>query len=390
VSRTLYPAFESTIVVKHITYRRRQTALSVAAVALAVGISIVIVSIQNGFQQFIFDILFNNLPHVTVSPEEGEQYIHLYRNVIDAVWLLPGVFAVSPTLSTQATFAYKDKVENVAMIGVDPEEADKISKISEDMVRGDFNSVLGGKRVVMGQALADKLEVKKGYTLQVSFPDAKTMNLVVAGIFDTGYQQLDEAITYVSLDTAREFLGEGDVINSINIKLEDPFQAEAVASSLSDNSYEVKGWQELFPEIVRTLALERAQNLITMLLIMIIATFGIANVMNMLVLEKTREIGMLMAEGANRGQIRRIFLMESGLLGLIGGALGCIIGLAVSLKIKGIELQSPTGEMIPLPVLINPWDFLTFTLLAMALSIAAGGYPAYRASKLDPVEALKG
>jgi lipoprotein-releasing system permease protein len=384
------PIFEFSVASRHITHRKWRTALAVGAVALAVAITIISVSIQNGFQEFLFDIVFKNLPHATVSPPEGESYLHLYRTIMDRAWAIPGVIAVSPTLIAQTTLAYKDNVENVAMVGVDPVEAEEITRLSESMVQGDLNSIVGGKRIVMGQALADKLDVKYRDTVQASFPDATTTNLVISGIFDTGFDPVDEGITYVSLDTARSFLGEGDVITEVDIKLEDPFQADAVARQLQSYGYNAKSWQQLFPEIVRTLAFEGTSNLLTELLIMIIATFGIASIMNMLVLEKTSEIGMLMAMGARPSQIRRLFLLESGLLGFLGAMLGCILGLIVALQLRGIQIQSPVGETISLPILINPQDFVVFTILATFLSIAAGTYPAYKASKLDPVEALRG
>ncbi len=387
---SLSPVFEFSVASRHITYRKGRTALAVSAVAIALAISIVFVSIQNGFQEFIFDIVFKNLPHATVSPPEGETYLHLYRTIMDRTWAIPGVIAVSPTLAATATLAYKDNAENVAMVGVDPVEAEEISRLSESMIQGDLNSVLGGRRIVMGQALADKLKVKYGDTVQASFPDATTTNLVISGIFDTGFDPVDEGITYVSLETARGFVDEGDVITGIDIKLEDPFLAGSAAQQLQSYGYNAKGWEQLFPEIVRTLTFERTQNFITEILIMIIATFGIASIMNMLVQEKTREIGMLMAMGTRPSQIRRLFLIESGLLGFLGAVLGCALGLTAALQLRGVQIQSTMGETMDLPILINPWDFVFFTILATLLSIAAGTYPAYKASKLDPVEALKG
>jgi lipoprotein-releasing system permease protein len=386
----LLPAFEFAVVSRHITYRKWRTFLSVGAVALAVAISIVFVSIQNGFSDFLFEIVFRFLPHITVSPLEGKDYIHLYKSIADAAWALPGVVAVSPTLTATATLAYKDKADNVAMIGVEPLEADKMSEISKNMLHGDIGSVLGGKRVVMGEALAGKLKVKMGDTVQAKFPDAIPVNLVVSGLFSFGYKPVDEGVVYVSLDTARAFLDQGDVLTSIEIKLRDPFQAEAAANKLKASGYNAKDWQELFPDIVRTIVFERTQNTITELLLMIIATFGIASIMNMLVQEKTAEIGMLMAMGATPGSIRRLFLLESGVLGLLGAIAGCVFGLAVSLKLMGVQIQSTMGGMMPLPIAINPMDFLVFTLLAVFLSIAAGYFPARKASRLDPVVALKG
>lgn len=384
------PVFELTVVARHITYRKWRTFLSVGAVALAVAISIVFISIQNGFSDFLFDIVFRFLPHITISPKEGEDYIHLYRGIVNVAWAIPGVLGVSPSLAATATLAYKDKAENVAMIGVDPVEAVKISQINKYMVEGDIGSILGGKRIVMGQALAEKLKVKKGDTVQAKFPDAVPASLIVSGLFNFGYKQVDEAVTYVSLDTARDFLNEGDVITSIDLKLVDPFRAEAAAKELRSFGYNAKDWQQLYPDIVRTLAFERTQNAITMLLLMIIATFGIASIMNMMVQEKTREIGMLMAMGASPVNIQRLFLLESGLLGLMGAILGCILGFVVSMQLRGVQIQNTMGQMMNLPIAINPMDFLVFTVLAVLLSIVAGYYPARKASRLDPVVALKG
>jgi lipoprotein-releasing system permease protein len=386
----LLPAFELSVVSRHITYRKWRTFLSVGAVALAVAISIVFISIQNGFSDFLFDIVFRFLPHITVSPPEGEDYIHLYRGIVDAAWAIPGVIGVSPTLAATATLAYKDNADNVAMLGIDPEEADMISEITKNMVQGDIGSVQGGRRMVMGRALAEKLNVKVGDTVQASFPDAATTSLVVSGLFEYGFQPVDEGTTFVSLETARSFLGGGDVATSIDIKLEDPFMAEAAANQLKSRGYNAKGWQELYPDIVRTIAFERAQNAITMLLLMIIATFGIASIMNMLVQEKTAEIGMLMAMGATPANIRRLFLLESATLGLMGAIAGCTLGLIASLLLSGVQIQNAMGNTMNLPIAINPMDFLVFTIIAVMLSVVAGYYPARKASRLDPVEALKG
>jgi lipoprotein-releasing system permease protein len=129
-----------------------------------------------------------------------------------------------------------------------------------------------------------------------------------------------------------------------------------------------------------------------MFLILIIAAFGIGSVMYMLVNEKTSEIGMLMALGAESQAIRNIFLVESGILGLIGGIFGAAVGLLMSLYLKSIELkmEAPGGQQITLPVIINPWNFIVIVLIAAGLSIIAGAYPAWKASRLDPVEAIKG
>ncbi|MFB3764725.1 MAG: ABC transporter permease [Methanotrichaceae archaeon] len=377
---------------RHIKTRKRQTALSVLAIGLAVAISMTSISLQEGFQEMLFNIIVEDLPHVTVSPKEGDDYIYLYRNLIDKASSIPGVAVISPSLGTTATFTHKDNVENVVMDGVIPSDMTRIYvSIGENIIRGDIVSIQSGNNVVMGQKLADKLKLKLGDTVDASFPNAKHTSLVVSGIFNTpaGWP---EDITFVSLETARNFVNKGDVASSVDIKLNDVYQADAVARILSSYGYNAESWQQLYPEILRTLSIERFQNRLIMLLIMIIASFGIGSVMYMLVNEKTSEIGMLMALGATGRTIRNIFLVESGILGLMGGAAGAIVGLIMSMYLKSMEIrvEAPGGQQITLPVVINPWNYLVIILLAAALSVIAGAYPAWKASKLDPVEAIKG
>ena len=376
--------------IRHITYRKRQAALAVTAVGMAVAISLLTIAIQNGFSEYMLDVVFKSLPHIAITPREGENYLHLYQNIIDNIWSLDGVVAVSPLLATSATFTHDNRVENAAMLGILPSEADKISRIGEGMVQGDLSSIMGGKRILLGRALAEKLDLKMGDTVQASFPDARDQNLSVSGIFDTGYADIDESTSYVSLDTAQEFFDEGAVVTEIDIKLSDIYQAEALAGQLSSERYEAQEWQEANPEIVKTLAFEKRQNFITLLLIMIIATFGIASIMNMLVLEKTKEIGMLMASGADSSHIRKIFLLESGLLGLMGAMLGCVLSVILATKLRSLQVEMPTGGMVDLPVILTPLDLITFSLMALILSLVAGVYPAHTASKLDPVQSLRG
>jgi len=383
--------FELSVVSRHIAHRRRGTILSVAAVALAVAISITFVSMQEGFQGMLFDIIVEDLPHITVSSQEGDDYIYLYRSLMEDIWAIPGVAAVSPGLATSATFSYKDNLESVQISGINPIDIDKIYNIAKYVYQGDLASIQDGKRVVIGDKLAERLNVKVGQTVYASFPDAKSTSLVVSGIFSlpTGWP---EDIAFVSISTAQDFLGDGDVLTGIDVKLEDVYSAEAVAAELQGQGYKADSWQTLYPDILKTLAIEKFQNNLIMLLIMIIAAFGIGSVMYMLVNEKTAEIGMFMAIGARGGSIRNIFLLESGILGLMGGVVGAIFGLAVSLYLQSLEIKmnAPGGQAITLPIVINPESYLAIVAVAVGLSLIAGLYPARKASRLDPAIAING
>ena len=387
----IIPNFELSVVMRHIAYRKRGTFLSVAAIALAVAISLISVSMQDGFQGMLFDIIVEDLPHVTVTPREGDDYIYLYKSLMDRIWSIPGVIAVSPSLGSEVTFTYKDNVESVALSGVNPADVDKIYHIGKYVFKGDLSSIQNGKKVVLGEKLADRLKVKLGQTIFAGIPDEGGSSLVVSGIFrlPTGWP---ENIAFVSLSTARDFSDKGDVVSSVDIKLEDVYLADGVAANLQGYGYKAESWQTLYPEILKTLAIEQFQNRLIMLLIMIIAAFGIGSVMYMLVNEKTSEIGMFMAMGASGKNIRNIFLMESGILGLMGGVLGGVLGLLVALYLKSLEIkmEAPGGQEITLPVVINAGSFLTIVLVAAALSVIAGMYPAWKASRLDPALAING
>lgn len=382
-------AFELTVAMRHIIYRKRGTLLSVAAIALAVSISLVSIFMMDGFRDMLFDVIIEDLPHVTVTPKEGDDYIYLYHSLSDRIWDIPGVVAVSASLGTSATFTYKENVENVAMSGVDPEDFESIYHLEEYMIKGDLISVQSGKKVILGKKLSERLKVKMGQTIYASFPDARGTSLMVSGIFDppVGWP---EDLAIVSLETARSFLNEGDVASIVDIRLEDIYQADAAARSLQDYGYKADSWQKLYPEILETLAIETFENNLIMLLILIIASFGVGSVMYLLVNEKTSEIGMLMAMGAKRQSIMNIFLIESGLLGLMGGAVGAVLGLALSLYLGNLEfsMEAPGGQKITLPVVISLESFLVIIIAAIALSIIAGSYPAYKASRLDPTQAI--
>lgn len=361
------------------------------AVALAVSISIFFTSLANGSQALLTDIVIEKLPHIAVSPKEDEDYIYLYRSLIDKIGSLKGVQSSAYSLTTTATLAFEDKTRNAGLKGVVPEDEDQIYKISESMVQGDFSAVLGGKRVVVGKKLAEDLGLKMGDRLEASFPRAKNTSLTVAGIFDTG-TPLDESVAFVSLKTAQDFQNEGDVARTIEVRIDDIYQAEPLARQISLTGYEVQSWQETHPEIRRSLSVGRFWTRISVILVMIVSSLGIANSMTMRVMDKTREIGMLMAVGARRRNITKIFLIESGLLGLLGSVVGCFLAL-LAIKIVGnfsFEIEAAGSEITTIPLTINPWDFPAFSLLAIALCLLAGIYPAIKASRLDPVEAIKG
>ena len=329
------------------------------------------------------------MPHVTVEPQEDEDYIHLYRKLIEDINEIDGVIGISPVLTGPATFEYKGKNKNVAMQGIRVEAHDSVMYINDDIIEGSYRDLeVSPNSVVVGDALAEKLDVEIGDTIDASFPEANPAALRVVGIYDSG-TPMDETLAITSLSTAQDFLDVSNVVTTILVRVDDRERAQAISEEIDTMGYPASGWKETNPEIIQTLKLEGMSNAITLGLIIIIASFGIVSTLFMVVMEKTKEIGMLMAMGVSRRSIMMIFVMESGILGLLGAVLGVILGATLAIYMGsydyGFEVM-PGISSIPFVVRIQ--DAVIIVLFTFLLNLIAGIYPASRASKLKPVEAI--
>jgi lipoprotein-releasing system permease protein len=384
--------YELFIALRQIRARKFQTLLSVGAIALAVMILTVSQALMVGFTGELYNTTVNKLPHVSVSPKEGEDYIYLYKTLVRDILQIDGVTAASPFLTGKASFKFKTNSRNVELRGIIPLEENKISSIQADMVEGDFRELeFSRNTVVIGSILADNLEVNLGDSIEVSFPNANPLSLRVVGIFHTG-SPLDESLTYTSLDTAQEFYDAPNVVNGISVRLNDFNKDREVAARIKKMGYQAKGWTETDPAILRTIAVETTSNNVVLGLIVVIASFGVVSTLNLSVIGATSQIGMLRAMGATVSAIRTIFLLQSGILGLFGGLLGTLSGIAISLAIGQYELPVASSELYgglnTIPIIIRVGDILIIILAVFLLNLIAGIYPARQAAKLDPVKAI--
>jgi lipoprotein-releasing system permease protein len=384
--------YELFISLRQIRARKFQTILSVGAIALAVMVLTVSQALMVGFTGELYNTTVNKLPHVSVSPQEGEDYIYLYRTLIDEIDKIEEVSAVSPFLTGEASFRFKTNSLNAELKGVIPSQENNIIDIEADMVEGDFREPEYSRNtVVIGSKLADKLEVKLGDSVDVSFPNANPLSLRVVGIFHTG-SPLDESLTYTSLDTAQKFYNVLDVINGLSIRLENFNRDREVAAEIKKTGYKAKGWTETNPEILRTIAIESTSNNVVLGLIVVIASFGVVSTLNLTVISAISQIGMLRAMGATVSSIRTIFILQSGILGLLGALVGTLTGVVIALAIGQYEMPAASSELYggitTIPIIIRIGDIL-FTIVAVfLLNLIAGIYPAQQAAKLDPVKAI--
>ena len=384
--------YELFISLRQIRARKFQTILSVGAIALAVMVLTVSQAVMVGFTGELYNTTVNKFPHVSVSPQEGEDYIYLYRILIDDVDKIEGVSAVSPFLTGKASFMFKTNSFNAELKGILPLQENNIIDIEADMAEGDFRELEYSKNtVVIGSKLADKLEVNLGDSVDVSFPNANPLSLRVVGIFHTG-SPLDESLTYTSLNTAQEFYDVPDVINGLSVRLKDFNKDREVAAEIEKTGYEARGWTKTNPEILRTIAIESTSNNVVLSLIIIIASFGVVSTLNLSVIGATSQIGMLRAMGATVSSIRTIFILQSGILGLLGALAGTLTGVVISLAIGQYEIPTASSELYGgltnIPIIIRIGDILFIIIAVFLLNLLAGIYPAQQAAKLDPVKAI--
>jgi lipoprotein-releasing system permease protein len=382
--------YELFIALRHLTSRRRQTIFSVLAVGLAVMLLVWSQAMMVGFTDEMYAKTVDRMAHVTVEPQEDEDYIHLYHKLTEDIRAIDGVVGVSPVLAGPATFEYKDKNKNVVLQGIQVDAHDSVLHINDDIVEGRFRDLeVSSNNVVVGDALAEKLDVEMGDTIDASFPEANPAALKVVGIYDSG-TPLDETLAITSRSTAQEFLDVSDVVTSILVRGDDRDRAQTISEKIDAMGYPASGWKETNPEIIQTLKLEGTSNAVMLGLIIIIASFGIVSTLFMAVMEKTKEIGMLMAMGVPRRSIMMIFVMESGILGLVGAVLGVALGagLAIQMGSYTYEVGEAMAGITTIPFVVRLQDAVIIVLFTFLLNLIAGIYPASRASKLDPVEAI--
>jgi lipoprotein-releasing system permease protein len=382
--------FELTVAWRHVTSNPRMMLFSVMSVALAVMVIAVMMGFMEGFREDIISSTVENSPHLTVEPKEGEDYIHLYRTLSGMVQDYSGTLAVSPRLLGMAAAKYRDNVLGVSIIGVDPLKEDPLLGVQKDLLWGDFRE-LAFKRhsVIVGAKLAQDLKLRPGdgfYLIRSGI----SIKVTPAGYIRTG-TQADESLVYMPLDTAQRLMGEGDVVSEIGVRISDIYQAPAMASGLNNqSSYRAESWQDRSRDILNLMDTQKIFMYVLYALVFVISGFGVANTMIMAISRTTREIGILMAMGAGRMSIIKIFVAESLILGPPSALLGCILAYTVAKLIEAfpVEVPSEVYAVSRMIVVLSPETFAYAAAFALLVDLAAGLYPAYKASSMDPVEAI--
>ncbi|MFA4888214.1 MAG: FtsX-like permease family protein [Candidatus Omnitrophota bacterium] len=368
--------------------------ISIAGVAIGVMALIVVIAVMTGFDRELRDKIVGNYSHITLSgykPIENSVYPALLKEITSHSQVL----AASPYIQGQTLIKEAEKFFAVGLRGIDPATEIQVTKIKEYLKEGSIDVLLPGT-VIIGRELAKSLGLGLNSELTFYTHAGKEHKLKICGIFQSGMYDYDLNLVFMPMRNAQEILGLPGGISAVAIKLKDLYQAKKVRDELLLSlgfKYNLRTWMEANANFFAALNLEKFTMFIILTLIILVACFNIASTLIVMVVEKTKDIGVLKALGMSSSGIRKIFTYEGliiGSLGIFFGGIGGIGLCALLKKYQFIRLPQDIYYIDKLPVSIQWWpDIAVILASAMAIVIISTLYPAFRAAKLQPVEALR-
>lgn len=380
------------------------TVFSIGGIFVGVAAILAVLSSMNGFREDLKEKIVGTNAHVAILKYFNEP-IEDYAELLPEVVQFKHVVSAAPFIYTKAMISMGSYVDGVVVRGLDPELEKSTANVSRDIVDGDFE--LGGDPpgVVLGIDLASNIRAHVGDTVTLASPFGATvtpvgvfpkmMQLRVAGLFDAGMYEYNTGLVYMSLSTAQEFLNTKDAVTGIELRLDDVYQAPQVGRHIASQlgyPYRTTNWIDLNRNLFAALKLEKVFMFVILTLIVIVAAFNIVSTLIMMVIKKTREIGILKSMGATARTIMGIFMLDGLIIGVTGTALGALGGFLISWllgKYRFISLPPDVYFLDTLPVHMEVSDFVVVCLAGIGISFLATIYPALRASKLTPVEAIR-
>lgn len=388
------------------------TYISVAGVMIGVAALVIVLSVMNGFEREVRSRIIGVNAHVRVRTFHDRGVEH-YGAVMDQIQNVPHIAAMTPYVYDKGLARSKESSAPLIVKGIEPETANKVTAIEKNIIYGELNleevAVEGEKTlpgIVLGFNLADRLVVTIGDVVTIislagisptglmsQMPPMKQFR--VTGYFETGLYEYDDTYAYVSVKSAQQLYKMGDKVSGIELKLDNLNKAEVVADQIRDRlgyPFRVLSWFNLNPNLFAWMQIEKWAAFIVLSLIIMVAAFNIISTLIMVVMEKTKEIGILKSMGATRKSIKRIFMFEGLVVGIAGTILGCVIGYFLcwaQQTFKFFALPSDVYIISWLPIYMKWFDFLLVGLAAILISYIFSAYPASRASKLDPVTAIR-
>ncbi|MBD3400770.1 MAG: FtsX-like permease family protein [Candidatus Coatesbacteria bacterium] len=416
--------FESRVALRYLRSGRKGflrviTWISVAGIALGVASLIIVLAVMEGFEVNLRAKIVANNPHVTVI-NYMRRPLKDWRSTLETVRGVEGVAAAAPAIYMEGMLVNKSNTLGAVFRGVDPDQEGGITSLPGMTVEGEFSFApahrddiphiaLDGDSprhgVVLGKELAYELGVGVGNEVLLVMPTGewdpltpippKMEKLQITGVVSTGMYEYDAQLAYISLELAQEFMSIGDKVTALEIRCEDIYEAPAVSARLNEilgAEYYARDWTVTNSRLFAAMELEKFAMFLALVLIVLVAAFNVISNLIMLAVEKTRDIGVMKSFGVDRRQVRGVFLgvgVTLGSLGtIIGGALGTLLAWLLE-RYSFIELPADLYNMDHLPAVVAVPDVLIVVGSSMLITLLATLYPAWRASRLDPLEAVR-
>jgi len=361
----------------------------VLGVFLGVLALTVIMAVSNGFETALVDSILETSGHIAIS--SPQHVIRRWQALCDDLRSKYGARAVSPCILGQCILEYGQAFSGVNLRGIRCADEQTVSSMGSRMTSGTF-SFVGSNEAIIGAPLASQLGVEVGSSLKVVCPDGEAYDVRLVGTFDTGVTQFDLQTLFVPLRLAQRALGFGEGVSHVLMKIEEPLLASEVAHEIaSETGLMAQSWLESNKTLLSALSMEKRVMVLVLVLTLVVAGFGIANVLTMAVYEKFRDIGILRAIGASRRMIMGIFVVQGAMVGVIGAVLGTLGGLLTGWFLGRFPIALPGSiyYVDTVPIEFHSVDFLLVAATACIVATVAGVIPARRAVGVQPWEAIR-
>ena len=423
--------FELVIALHHLLARRKQafiyliSLMSILGVAIGVASLVVVLGVYNGFTIDIRDKILGANAHIIItgnfdSPiEEPTSFTQLSTTsmlsqnaliILNKLQQTSAIIGATPFIYAECMISSPHGVKGLILRGIDPSSAQNVISMLSHLTKGNLEDlipkVLGTPDgIIIGNELAQRLNVTIGSRVNLLSPTGQKTSsgfqprirpLTVTGIFHTGMFEYDTSLAFISLNAARELLGlPHNYISGIEVSIHDVYQANYITNQLQQelgHNFSVRSWMDMNANLFAALKLEKIGMFIILAMVVLIGSFSIVTTLIMLVMEKTRDIAILTSMGATSQMIRRIFILQGTIIGIVGTLLGYLLGITLALllqKYQFIKLPPGVYTIDHLPVLLNWLDIFIIGTSAMLLCFFATLYPAHQAARLQPIEGLR-
>ncbi|NLB20577.1 MAG: ABC transporter permease [Clostridium sp.] len=377
------------IALRFLKSSKGQTILIAMGIAIGVSVQIFIGSLIQGLQKSLVDTTIGSQPQITLTNKKGDKRIPNYEEILENIQnQQKEVINLSAAADGPALFNQDDETFSLLIRGFEIDEADGIYHIKDSMVEG--NLPKKDYEAIIGLDLQKNASLEINDEIEVFTNSGETKTFTISGIFDLGVASLNSSWTITTMETAQNLFSYDAEVTSINMQVLDVFEADTVALSIEESlpdGIESSNWKEQNADLLSGLSGQSASSLLIQVFVMISVLLGIASILAITVVQKSKQIGILKAMGIRDKTSSLIFLFQGLLLGVIGAILGVILGLTLGFVFTKFALN-PDGNPI-VPLYIDPWFIAGSALIAVLASTLAALIPARKSSKLNPIEVIR-